>query len=83
VLQAVLQFYHSPAGQADINRWLTAAQISPNAWSFAWQLIQPQKVSFFEDRLLSKITVMSSVFRNADITNWKIKYVVPLQNSVY
>ena len=44
LLQAVLQFYQSASGQADINRWLTNAQISPNAWSFAWQLIQPQKV---------------------------------------
>jgi len=55
VLQAVLQFYHSTAGQAEINRWLTSAQISPNAWSFAWQLIQPQKVRFQcadDDKLL-------------------------------
>jgi len=44
LLQAVLQFYHSGSGQAEINRWLTSAQISPHAWSFAWQLIQPQKV---------------------------------------
>jgi len=45
-VQAVMQFYHSSGGQAEINRWLTNAQISPNAWSFAWQLIQPQKVRF-------------------------------------
>ena len=66
LLQAVLQFYHSTAGQAEINRWLTNAQISPNAWSFAWQLIQPQKVRFHcfcEDKFLLKITLINCIFR--------------------
>jgi len=37
--------------------WLTNAQMSTQAWSFAWQLIQPQKVvrskhAYKGDRLL-------------------------------
>lgn len=49
VEQAVLQFYQSSATQ-ETHQWLTLAQISPQAWNFSWELIQPEKspeVQFF------------------------------------
>jgi len=77
LLQAVLQFYHSTAGQADINRWLTGAQISPNAWSFAWQLIQPQKVRFQHSHE-EKLLFSELYFLNVLITEWKTKCALSL-----
>jgi hypothetical protein len=42
---AVVQFYHTDAAmQAHAHHWLTAAQASPEAWCFVWQLLQPSKV---------------------------------------
>jgi len=49
VEQAVLQFYRSSATQ-EAHQWLTLAQLSPQAWSFSWELIVPDKqheVQFF------------------------------------
>lgn len=49
VEQAVLQFYQSSATQ-ETHKWLTLAQLSPQAWSFCWDLITPDKkheVQFF------------------------------------
>ena len=46
---AVLQFYRSQATQ-ETHKWLTLAQLSPQAWSFCWELIAPAKpheVQFF------------------------------------
>ena len=63
---AVLQFYRSGATQVHLSlwplemffahfvqethKWLTLAQLSPQAWSFCWQLIaadKPHEVQFF------------------------------------
>ena len=62
---AVLQFYRSGATQVnchsifvmcltlnsqETHKWLTLAQLSPQAWSFCWQLIasdKPHEVQFF------------------------------------
>jgi len=49
VERAVLQFYQSGATQ-ETHKWLTLAQLSPQAWSFCWDLISPSKspeVQFF------------------------------------
>ncbi|XP_046679331.1 importin-13 [Homalodisca vitripennis] len=44
--RAVSQFYHTDAAmQAQAHQWLTSAQLSPNAWSFVWELLQPFKPS--------------------------------------
>lgn len=43
--RAVCQFYQSDTTtQAQAHQWLTAAKISPQAWGFVWELLQPQKV---------------------------------------
>ena len=49
VESAVLQFYQNSASQ-ETHKWLTLAQLSPLAWTFCWDLIQPDKkfeVQFF------------------------------------
>lgn len=44
--KAVSLFYRTDAGQqAEAHQWLTEAQNSPQAWSFVWDLLQPQRVS--------------------------------------
>ncbi|KAH9499827.1 Importin-13 [Bulinus truncatus] len=43
VEQAVKQFYLNPSLQSDVHFWLTGAQISPQAWSFCWNLMAPNK----------------------------------------
>ncbi len=43
-LQALHQFYQDASSQQEINRWLTAAQISPQAWNFSWKLLDKEKV---------------------------------------
>lgn len=44
--QAVSQFYYTDAAsQAQAHQWLFAAQSSPNAWSFIWELLQKERVS--------------------------------------
>ena len=45
VESAVLQFYQNSASQ-ETHKWLTLAQLSPLAWTFCWDLIQPDKKSF-------------------------------------
>lgn len=50
VEQAVLQFYCQGHLQQDAHQWLSAAQHSPAAWAFSWELVQPSKsveVQFF------------------------------------
>ena len=42
--QAVQQFYYEPSSQQEVHRWLTAGQMSQEAWSFSWQLLKPEKV---------------------------------------
>lgn len=42
--QAVLQFYQQSMVHPQIHEWLTKAQISPEAWSFSWELLGSQKV---------------------------------------
>ena len=47
---AVVNFYCNGGSNPDTHTWLTAAQMSPAAWSFAWELLSPQKkpeVQFF------------------------------------
>ncbi|KAL4235994.1 Importin-13 [Mactra antiquata] len=43
VEKAVNNFYCNAAVQPDIHRWLQSAQVSPEAWSFCWQLMGPDK----------------------------------------
>lgn len=43
VEQAVLQFYQQSMVHPQIHEWLTKAQISPEAWSFSWELLGSQK----------------------------------------
>jgi len=56
VERAVLQFYQtsaatcSPEMLQETHKWLTLAQLSPQAWNFCWDLITPDKkheVQFF------------------------------------
>lgn len=43
--EAVILFYSSGSqNQQQAHEWLQAAQISTQAWSFAWELMQPNKV---------------------------------------
>ena len=42
--KAVHQFYVDAANQQEINKWLMAAQISPQAWVFSGQLLAKDKV---------------------------------------
>lgn len=48
---AVVQFYHSDSAvRGHAHQWLTAAQASPEAWCFVWELLHPSKsaeVQFF------------------------------------
>ena len=49
--RAVAQFYHTDAAmQAQAHQWLTAAQASPEAWCFVWELLHPSKVIFISFR---------------------------------
>jgi hypothetical protein len=42
---AVVQFYHSDSVlRGHAHQWLRAAQASPEAWCFVWQLLHPSKV---------------------------------------
>lgn len=43
VEKAISNFYCNDSRQQHIDRWLTAAQISTDAWSFCWQLLSPEK----------------------------------------
>lgn len=43
VEKAVQNFYCNAEVQQEVHRWLTAAQVSPAAWSFCWQLLSPDK----------------------------------------
>ena len=54
VERAVLQFYQSSAASQETiqetHKWLTLAQLSPQAWNFCWDLIHQDKkheVQFF------------------------------------
>lgn len=43
--EAVILFYSSGSqNQQQAHEWLQAAQVSTQAWSFAWELMQPNKV---------------------------------------
>lgn len=44
--EAVTVFYRSNSQlQSAAHDWLTKAQLSPNAWSFVWELMQIEKVT--------------------------------------
>ena len=43
VERAVLQFYQSSATSQETHKWLTLAQLSPQAWNFCWDLIHQDK----------------------------------------
>lgn len=45
VEDAVNQFYENPNGKTEVHTWLTQAQHSTHAWSFAFQLLDPSKVT--------------------------------------
>ncbi|XP_064626443.1 importin-13-like isoform X2 [Lineus longissimus] len=48
--KAVRQFYYEASAQQEAHAWLTTAQLSPDAWSFSWHLLMPDKgpeVQFF------------------------------------
>lgn len=48
--EAVVIFYRSTSQeQALTHEWLTKAETSPQAWQFAWQLMQLEKVKDFND----------------------------------
>lgn len=43
--EAVILFYRSTSQeQAVTHDWLTKVQTSPQAWSFSWELMKPEKV---------------------------------------
>lgn len=45
--KVVTLFYKSEAvQQAEAHQWLTEAQNSPQAWSFVWELLDPQRVRY-------------------------------------
>lgn len=44
VEKAVNQFYSNPTGKAEVHTWLTQAQHSTHAWTFAFHLLDPSKV---------------------------------------
>ncbi|KAG1700926.1 Importin-13 [Nymphon striatum] len=47
---AIDQFYNDSSSQEQVHQWLTEVQKSPEAWNFAWDLLNPSKaieVQFF------------------------------------
>lgn len=53
--EAVILFYSSGSqNQQQAHEWLQAAQISTQAWSFAWELMQPNKVFILKINLKRK-----------------------------
>ncbi|XP_063226596.1 importin-13 isoform X2 [Bacillus rossius redtenbacheri] len=63
VEQVVTQFYVADqTTQANIHQWLVDAQMSPEAWLFVWELLQPNKapeVQFFAATTLHAKVVKS------------------------
>ena len=71
VERAVLQFYQSSAASQETiqetHKWLTLAQLSPQDWTFCWDLIQQDKkheVQFFGASCLAVKVIL--------ISNWLI-----------
>ena len=67
VERAVLQFYQSSASSQETiqetHKWLTLAQLSPQAWNFCWDLIQQDKkheVQFFGASCLAVKVILIS-----------------------
>ena len=52
VEDAVIAFYKNPTGKGHIHTWLTQAQHSSHAWNFAFQLLDPSKVSFIKSLII-------------------------------
>lgn len=49
--EAVTLFYSSGSqNQQQAHEFLQAAQVSTQAWSFAWELMQPNKVFILKNR---------------------------------
>lgn len=47
--EAVAVFYRAePNYQAQAHQWLSKAQNSVQAWSFVWELLDPQRVSYLK-----------------------------------
>lgn len=54
--EAVTVFYRSGAQQqSNAHEWLTKAQLSPQAWSFVWDLMQLGKVNQLQTYFWGKI----------------------------
>lgn len=52
--EAVTVFYRSGAQQqSNAHDWLTKAQLSPQAWSFVWDLMQLGKVTNIQKKSIS------------------------------
>lgn len=59
--QAVTVFYRSGSQmQSAAHDWLTKAQLSPNAWSFVWELMQIEKVT-------AKLLLFLFVYQTVDV----------------
>lgn len=85
--EAVTVFYRSGAQQQSAaHDWLTKAQLSPQAWSFVWDLMQLGKVSSFsicsllfisEYYLLKKFTLLFlSVIRDSILWSHNIAHKI-------
>ncbi|TRY79407.1 hypothetical protein TCAL_07050 [Tigriopus californicus] len=72
VEKVVLQFYQqSGTNQQQNHEWLTRAQMSPQAWEFAWDLVTPQKnpeVQFFGANTLA--TKVSKFFHEVPVAQF-------------
>lgn len=61
--EAVVIFYRSTSQeQALTHEWLTKAETSPQAWQFAWQLMQLEKVKDFNDFFLFNVYIQNIFF---------------------
>ncbi|XP_022917881.1 importin-13 [Onthophagus taurus] len=61
--KAVLLFYRTEAcQQAEAHQWLTEAQHSPQAWSFVWDLLHPQRGS--EVQFFGATTLHTKILKN-------------------
>ena len=79
--RAVVQFYHTDATmQAHAHQWLTAAQMSTEAWCFVWELLHPSKVITVKQwitLLVIRKSRYSTFFQEINLLYIEVKQISP------
>ena len=73
VEDAVNEFYKNPTGKNDIHNWLTQAQHSTYAWTFAFQLLDRTKVSLSFFVFIEHFNELLSIIQNIFLQPFSIK----------